>query len=175
MIENDQLQVHSDWNEYNEQKMTDTSKIHEILMSQQQQLNDISTILLSVMEIMQQKFSPPPDYQQYFVQIENRLQAVSNQNQSTQKLLKDQEGNTKPLDQLGDSLKVMKKTLNTQSTTLQGLFGWRMIAQITLFTASSGLGLLIGSYFLTIPSHNALEKKLDQLNTRNEQIWKKVK
>jgi DNA repair exonuclease SbcCD ATPase subunit len=175
MEENDQLQPHSDWDEYHEQELLSPTKVYEMLMAQQQQLQEVSMVLLSVMEALKQKASPAPDYQPYFRQMESRLQTMNNQYQSIQKLLENQGENIKSIDQLGNNLQEIKKTLNTQSKTLQDFLGWRMIVQITFVIGLSGLSLLIGSYFLNISSNSALEKKLDQINIRSEQIWKKIK
>jgi hypothetical protein len=170
---------YSEWEQYNEEESEEVvavTEVYELFMIQQQQLQDTSKFLQLVSETMQQTNSPPRDYQPLFVQLASKLQAISNQNQSIQKVLASQENQLKSLDRLDNGLKESRKTLSVLTKSCQELLGWQAKTSVFMVAIPLGLSLLvIGSYILMSQRNDALEQKIDLLNVRSEKILKKSK
>jgi hypothetical protein len=166
----------SDWEEDDEfDEAFSTNEVYEMFVSQQQQLKDTSKFLQLVLEVMQQKNSPPPDYQPLLMEVINKLQLLNKQHQLTKGNLESLEKSIKSINQFRDSFKEINSTINIQSQKIQELIRWRIALQIAIIVIPATIGLFISLYLLIVQNNSILEKKIDQINTRNEQIWKKVK
>jgi hypothetical protein len=109
------------------------------------------------------------------MQTISKLQLINNQNQLIKKNLENLENNVKPLNQVGDNFKEIKSILGIQTRKIQAVLGWKIVFQIALVVIPAMLGLFISLYLLAVQNNSILEKKINQINTRNEQIWKKIK
>jgi DNA repair ATPase RecN len=149
--------------------------IYQILMSQQQQLQDIGTVLRFIVESIQQKDSSVPDYRPFLVQMEKRLADSIQQQQTFQSTLEKHGKNIQEVDELTNSIQGMNRTLKNQSTSLQQYSNWKDIWQITFIGIMAGMFLLGGTYILNTLGDAKIEQKLDHLGSQNEKILKKVK
>jgi uncharacterized coiled-coil DUF342 family protein len=165
--QNNRLDPPRYWEEYNE-VVSANAEIHETLLAQQQQIRDIEKVLASITKILEKSNSSPPDYQPLFIQLGQKLQEISEQHQSIQEI---QNKEVKALNRLTKSLQEMKQSLTTQTKNIEGLSAWQKIAQLTLIAV---MLMIMASYALIAQNNNALDKKLDQLNSRSEKIYKKI-
>jgi predicted PurR-regulated permease PerM len=167
MNQNNRLAPPRYWEEYNE-VVAANAEIHETLLAQQQQIRDIEKVLASITKIIEKSNGSPPDYQPLFIQLGRKLQKISEQHQYIQEI---QNKEVKALDRLSENLQEMKQSLTTQAKNIGGLSTWQKIAQLTLIAV---MLMIIASYALIAQNNNALDKKLDRLNSRSEKIYKKV-
>jgi hypothetical protein len=79
------------------------------------------------------------------------------------------------LEKLSSIISELQKEVHQQSLQLADFPNWKLVVQTALVLAFLMASSVFGSYYLMIPSNNSLEKKIDQVNNRNEQIWKKIK
>ncbi len=79
------------------------------------------------------------------------------------------------LENLSSVISQLQKEVHQQSLQLADFPSWKLVIQMTLILAFLMGASVFGSYYMMIPSNNSLEKKIDQVNNRNEQIWKKIK
>jgi hypothetical protein len=149
--------------------------IYQILMSQQQQLQDIGTVLRFIVETIQQKDSPAPDYRPVLIQIDKRLADSAQQQKTFQSTLAKHSENFQAIDKLTSSIQGMNRTLQNQSTDLQQYSSWKSIWQIAFIGVMAGMFLLGGTYIISTQRDVKIEQKLNQLSNQNDKIWKKVK
>jgi flagellar biosynthesis protein FliP len=79
------------------------------------------------------------------------------------------------LENLSSVITQLRKEVHQQSLKLDDFPSWKLVIQMTLVLAFLMASSMFGSYHMMMPSNNSLEKKIDQVNNRNEQIWKKIK
>ncbi len=79
------------------------------------------------------------------------------------------------LGKLDSAISQLQKEVHQQSLQLADFPSWKLVIQMAFLLAFLMSASMFGSYYLMIPSNNSLEKKIDQVNNRNEQIWKKIK
>jgi hypothetical protein len=149
--------------------------IYQILMSQQQQLQDIGTVLRFIVETIQQKDSPIPDYRPVLIQIDKRLTDSAQQQKMFQSTLGKYNENFRDIDKLTGNIQGMNRTLQNQSTDLQQYSNWKSIWQIAFIGVMAGMFLLGGTYIISTLGDAKIEQKLNQLSNQNDKIWKKVK
>jgi hypothetical protein len=149
--------------------------IYQILMSQQQQLQDIGTVLRFIVETIQQKDNPIPDYRPLLIQIDKRMADSTQQQKTFQSTLEKHSENFQEIDKLTGSVQGMNRTLKNQSTDLQKYSNWKDVWQITFIGVMAGMFLLCGTYIFSTLGDAKIEQKLNQLSNQNEKIWKKVK
>jgi hypothetical protein len=149
--------------------------IYQILMSQQQQLQDIGTVLRFIVETIQKKDSPIPDYRPVLIQMDNRLADSAQQQKMFQSTLAKHSENFQGIDKLTGSIQGMNRTLQNHSTDLQKYSNWKDIWQVTFMGMMAGMFLLCGTYIFSTLGDAKIEQKLNQLSNQNEKIWKKVK
>jgi hypothetical protein len=149
--------------------------IYQILMSQQQQLQDIGTVLRFIVETIQQKDNPIPDYRPLLIQMDKRLADSAQQQKTFQSTLGKYNENFQEINKLTGSVQGMNRTLKNQSTDLQKYSNWKDVWQITFIGVMAGMFLLCGTYIFSTLGDAKIEQKLNQLSNQNEKIWKKVK
>jgi hypothetical protein len=149
--------------------------IYQILMSQQQQLQDIGTVLRFIVETIQQKDSPALDYRPVLIQMDKRLTDSAQQQKMFQSTLAKHSENFQTIDKLTSSIQGMNRTLQNQSTDLQQYSSWKSIWQIAFIGVMAGMFLLGGTYIISTQRDVKIEQKLNQLSNQNDKIWKKVK
>jgi hypothetical protein len=149
--------------------------IYQILMSQQQQLQDIGTVLKFIVETIQQKDIPIPDYRPVLIQMDKRLTESAQQQKMFQSTLEKHNENFQDIDKLTGNIQGMNRTLQNQSTDLQQYSNWKNIWQTTFVGVMAGMFLLAGTYIVSTQGDAKIEQKLNQLSNQNEKIWKKVK
>jgi valyl-tRNA synthetase len=79
------------------------------------------------------------------------------------------------LEKLDNTISQLRKEVHKQSEQLADFPSWKLVVQISFVFAFLVVCAMFSSYYIIIPSNSSLEKKIDQVNNRNEQIWKKVK
>jgi hypothetical protein len=149
--------------------------IYQILMSQQQQLQDIGTVLRFIVETIQQKDTSIPDYRPLLIQIDKRLAESAQQQKMFQSTLEKHNENFQDINKVTGSIQGMNRILQNQSTALQKYSNWKDIWQTTFVGVMAGMFLLGGTYIFSTLGDAKIEQKLNQLSNQNEKIWKKIK
>jgi hypothetical protein len=183
MEDNDSQDFSDDWQEddqqteYAEYTGISPDELYEVLLSQQQQLQDIGLVLQQMMEVMQQVHNPPPDYQPLLYKLVSGFVEMRQQNQKLQSsigqqtevlsIIKSEVGNAHK--RLGE---VVKKT-NAQAKTLTDYLGWSATLRYGALGLLTGISVLISSQLLSSLANSSLEKKIDNLNERVEKVLKK--
>jgi hypothetical protein len=149
--------------------------IYQILISQQQQLQDIGTVLRFIVETIQQKDTSIPDYRPLLIQIDKRLAESAQQQKMFQSTLEKHNENFQDINKVTGSIQGMNRILQNQSTALQKYSNWKDIWQTTFVGVMAGMFLLGGTYIFSTLGDAKIEQKLNQLSNQNEKIWKKIK
>jgi hypothetical protein len=158
-----------------QEQLQDIGAVLRVIMSQQEQLQDISAVLRFIVENMQQKGNLSPDYRPVLMQMEKKLADSVQQQQIVQSTVEKQSKNFQVVDKLTNSVQGMSQKLENQSTSLQQFSNWKDIWQIAFIGVIAGILLLFGTHFLSTLGDVKIEEKLDQLSSQNEKILKKVK
>jgi DNA-binding transcriptional MerR regulator len=180
MEDTDSLEFSDTWQEDDQQtEYTEISAddFYEMLLSQQQQLQDIGLVLQQIMEVMQQTHRPPPDYQPLLQKIVANLVEIKQQKQQLQRSISEQKeillaiksevGNTRK--RLGE----MISKANSQSKAIDDYLGWPATLRYVAIGLLTGISFLVSTQIFSNSANSGLEKKIDALNGRIEKILKK--
>jgi hypothetical protein len=174
MTDEDPIEQYSDddYEEYLDSVSNDD--IYQILATQQQQLQNMGTVLKFLVETMNQKNSPPPDYRSLLATMAEKLVASHQYQQKVQATLERQSQDLQSIDRLTDNVQRVSQGLKQQSSSLQEYSTWKNIGQTSLAGIFAGMILLAGTHVLITLNNQQIEQKLNQLGNQNEKIWKKV-
>lgn len=174
--ETEQLEVSTSSEDYSEYSIDSSTifVIYQMLVFQQQQLSDLSRVLVDLVEVSKLRSSPPPNYLPLINDLSERLENTSIQDRSTQELLSGL-GNKfskleNKLNKLDNESSEIKQSTNIQTNVVRQFISWRLPLQVFIGGLMFFNIVTMASQIFTIKKNSSLEEKLNVLIVQNEEI-----